>query len=147
MSSQDFQENHAKKLKAWRVSSQDFQENHAQYRDQFVSLLEEAELLDQNKNTNNSYRVNLEEKVALLQQQWEAAGRRLDEHKRATGEGLKSWQHFLSLVNKLSQGADEIEEHRGFAPPGVSSIQGIKVHFEHVKVCVRINKFVVWTLI
>ena len=97
--------------------------------------MREAEQLDQHKNADLNYKVNLEEKVALLRQQWGAACKRADEHKETVDKQLDKWREFEGLLQLMYKWIDEIVTHRGYAAPSSASIQGMKVHFEHVKVC------------
>ena len=115
---------------------QDFQTNFDRHRQDFDSLLRQSEDLDQDVNTGSRYKSRLDDNMSRVRQLWSSVLRRADEYKEQVGRQMDRLKEFQGLSSALMNWMDGIETHSGFTVPSSSSIQQMKVHFEHVKVTI-----------
>ncbi|KAJ7327781.1 hypothetical protein OS493_026056 [Desmophyllum pertusum] len=114
---------------------EDFQTNYDRYRQDFDSLLRQSEDLDQDVSTGNRYKSRLDDNMSRVRQLWSSVLRRADDYKEQVGRQIERLKEFQGLSTTLMKWMDGIETHSGFTVPSSASIQQMKVHFEHVKMC------------
>ena len=61
--------------------------------------------------------------------------KRADNYKEQVGRQVDRLKEFQQRIGDLMDWMNNIETHIGFTVPSSTSIQQMKVHFEHVKVC------------
>lgn len=114
---------------------EDFQTNFEKYRLDFDSLLRQSEDLDQDVLTGSNYKTRLDDNMSHVRQLWSSVLKRADEHKEQVGRQNERLKEFQCVSSALIKWMDGIETHSGFTVPSSASIQQMKVHFEHVKMC------------
>ena len=61
--------------------------------------------------------------------------KRADNYKEQVGRQVDRLKEFQQRIGDLMDWMNNIETHSGFTVPSSTSIQQMKVHFEHIKVC------------
>ena len=70
-----------------------------------------------------------------MRQLWTSVLKRADNYKEQVGRQVDRLKEFQHRIGDLMDWMNNIETHSGFTVPSSTSIQQMKVHFEHVKVC------------
>ena len=113
--------------------------NYDRYNLDFHNIIREAELLDQDTNTGIHFKARLDESVTRMRHLWTSVLKRADAYKDEVGRQLGRLKEFQESVRLLNKWMDELEINIGFSVPSGSSIQHMKVHFEHVKVWITLH--------
>lgn len=71
---------------------------------------------------------------------WKAVRQRADELKEGVAKHIEGLNEFDQLAEKLRTWMEILEGNSGFAVPKSANIDQLKTHFEHVKVCCKINE-------